>query len=133
LNVKKLVFVYNGDSGLVNGLMHYLHKRLSPETYPCQLCGLIHDGLSLKREWLDFVRSLGIETEYQHRDEYVRRYGKSEQAWPAVLLHEGDRCVATVIASTDFAQIDSLSRLQHRLQQYVATGLAPSGGALPVG
>lgn len=119
--MKKLVFVYNGDSGLVNGLMHYLHKRISPDTYPCQLCGLIYDGLSLNREWLDFVRSLGIESEYQHREEYLRRYGKSEYVWPAVLLHDGDRCIATVIASADFAQIDSLTALQSRLRQYVNT------------
>lgn len=127
---KKLVFVYNGDSGVVNGLMHYLHKRLSPDTYPCALCGIIYDGMSLNREWVSFVGTLGIPTEYQHRDEYVRRYGASAQEWPAVLLHEGDRCVGTVIASSDFAQIDSLPGLQDRLGQYVSAAGRSADAAL---
>lgn len=114
--MRKLVFVYNGDSGLANSLMHYLHKRISPETYPCQLCGVIYDGLSLNKEWLAFVRTLALPTEYQHRDEYVRRYGESSHAWPAVLLHEDDRCVATVIARDDFSRIkrSSGSRRKNR-------------------
>ena len=128
--MKKLIFVYNGDSGIVNGLMHYLHKRLSPSTYPCALCGLIYDGMSLNRDWVSFVGTLGIPTEYQHGDDYVRRYGESTNPWPAVLLHDGDRCIATVIGSNDFAQIESLPTLQDRLRQYVAT-LSGRAGAMP--
>lgn len=48
--MNKLVFVYNGGGGLVNGVMHYLHKRISPDTYPCELCGMVYDGMSMKRE-----------------------------------------------------------------------------------
>lgn len=49
--MQKLIFVYNGDSGLFNGVMHYLHKRISPDTYPCQLCGIIYDGTELNKGW----------------------------------------------------------------------------------
>lgn len=122
--MKKLVFVYNGDSGLVNGLMHYLHKRISPDTYACQLCALVYDGLSLNKEWLDFVRTLDVPVEYLHRDKYVSRYGEISQTWPAVLLHEDDRCVATVISSVDFGQLHSLEALQGRLMPYMAFPVA---------
>lgn len=118
--MKKLVFVYNGDSGLVNGVMHYLHKRISPDTYPCELCGMVYDGMSMKQEWLRFVQSLGVETEFLHRDEYRKRYGKSSLAWPAVLLHDGNTLLKTVLGADDFQSIPCLDVLQQRLGDFVA-------------
>jgi hypothetical protein len=117
--MKKLVFVYNGDSGIVNGVMHYLHKRLSPDTYPCELCGMVYDGMSVKQEWLEFVKSLGVETEFLHRDEYAKRYGKSALAWPAVLLHDDKSMLRTVLSADDFKNIPSLEVLQDRLWGFV--------------
>lgn len=118
--MKKLVFVYNGDSGLVNGVMHYLHKRISPDTYPCALCGMVYDGISVKQEWLNFVKSLAVETEFLHRDEYRQRYGKSALDWPAVLLHDDQKLVRTVLSASDFKHIPSLDILQQKLGEFVA-------------
>jgi hypothetical protein len=127
--MKRLVFVYNGDSGLVNGVLHYLHKRISPDTYPCRLCAVVYDGLSMKQEWLRFVQSLGVATEFLHRDEYLNRYGAGPAAWPAVLLHDDRQLLATVLGAGDFARIDSLDALQRRLQDFVAHGLAATPAA----
>lgn len=117
--MKKLIFVYNGDSGVVNGVLHYLHKRISPSTYPCALCGVIYDGMSLNQDWLAFVKSLGVETEYQHRDEYTKLYGSSSLAWPAVLLHDDKKYLSTVLSAEDFTRIDSLQSLRQKLQTFV--------------
>lgn len=117
--MKKLIFVYNGDSGVVNGVMHYLHKRISPDTYPCELCGMVYDGMSLKQGWLDFVKSLGVPTEFLHRDEYRKAYGKQHTQWPAVLLHEDATLLQVVLDAQDFKQIDSLDSLQQRLGTFV--------------
>lgn len=117
--MKKLVFVYNGDSGVVNGIMHYLHKRISPDTYPCQLCGMVYDGISLKKEWVDFVKSLGVDCEFLHRDEYKQQYGKSAVQWPAVLMHEGVQMKAVVLSAADFDNIPSLEILKLRLKEFV--------------
>lgn len=118
--MSKLVFVYNGDSGVINGVMHYLHKRISPDTYPCQLCGLIYDGMSLKQDWLTFVKSLGIETEFLHRDEYFKRYGKTSLQWPAVLIHDNDQLVGTALSAQDFENIASLDVLQQKVKDVAA-------------
>lgn len=118
--MKKLVFVYNGDSGVVNGVMHYLHKRISPDTYPCELCGMVYDGMSLKKEWLDFVKSLGVPTEFLHRDEYRKTYGNSRHAWPAVILHDDGKALQVVLNAQDFRQIESLDVLQEKLRAFVA-------------
>lgn len=124
--MKTLVFVYNGDSGLFNGVLHYLHKRISPDTYPCQLCGIIYDGTTMNREWLDFVKTLGIDTAFLHRDEYVKQYGKSDQAWPAVLLHDGKALREVVLSAADFKDIPSLDVLKQKLGDYVSQTL-PGG------
>lgn len=117
--MKKIIFVYNGDSGVVNGVMHYLHKRISPDTYPCELCGMVYDGMSLKQEWLAFVKSLGVPTEFLHRDEYRNAYGSQHKQWPAVLLHDDDNLIKVVLNAQDFKQIDSLDSLQERLGTFV--------------
>lgn len=124
----KLVFVYNGDSGLVNGVMHYLHKRISPDTYPCQLCGLIYDGMAVKQDWLNFVQALGVATEFLHRDEYRKQYGESHRAWPAVLLHDGPVLKQVVLSAEDFETIPSLDVLQQRLGEFVRRELAAAAG-----
>ena len=98
---------------------HYLHKRISPDTYPCQLCGIIYDGTSLNKDWLVFIKSLGIPTEFLHRDEYQRQYGKSALLWPAVLLHEGQQFKAVVLSADDFANITSLDILKQRLVEFL--------------
>ncbi len=117
--MKKLIFVYNGDTGLVNGVMHYLHKRISPKTYPCQLCGVIYDGMSVNSDWLAFVKTLGVPTEFLHRDEYEQRYGESSHAWPAVLLQEDNQSTQVVISATDFSDIGDRASLQSRLAGFV--------------
>ncbi|WP_137820178.1 hypothetical protein [Pseudomonas sp. 2FG] len=118
--MEELVFVYNGDSGLVNGVMHYLHKRISPDTYSCQLCGIIYDGMSVKQEWLAFVKSLGVKAEFLHRDEYRKRYGESAHDWPAVLLHDGQVLKAIVLSAQDFEAISSLDVLKQKLGDFVS-------------
>lgn len=117
--MKKLIFVYNGDSGVVNGVMHYLHKRISPDTYPCDLCGMVYDGMTQNKSWLDFVKSLGIPTEFLHRDEYRKAYGSQKNTWPAVLLHDDGKLVQVVLNAQDFTQLDSLDSLQERLGTFV--------------
>lgn len=127
--MQKLIFVYNGDSGVVNGVMHYLHKRISPDTYPCELCGMVYDGMSLKQEWLAFVKSLGIPTEFLHRDEYRKAYGAQHRQWPAVLLHEDGKLVKVALNAADFKQIESLDVLQGRLRAFVESEIRSGSAA----
>ena len=103
--MKKLVFVYNGDSGLINGVMHYLHKRISPDTYPCELCGMVYDGTALNKDWLAFVKSMGMPTEFLHRDEYRKQYGKSALDWPAVLQALRALPPGTLVANQNYCQL----------------------------
>lgn len=71
-----LVFVYNADGGVLNGLKDLFVKTVSPQRYDCQLCAVTYSLTGMKREWRDFVGTLGTRAEFLHRDEWVARTGQ---------------------------------------------------------
>ena len=85
----KLIFVYNADSGLFNTVTDIAHKILSPDTYACDLCALTHGHFQVRQEWVAFLRDLPVDTEFLHRDEYVKRFGRTEMEFPAVFIDTG--------------------------------------------
>jgi hypothetical protein len=84
--MSEVIFVYAVDGGLFNTLTHYVHKVVSPKTYPCNLCALTNDMLGTKREWAQFIRELGVKTEFLHRNEFIEQYPTAQQNFPAVFI-----------------------------------------------
>lgn len=87
---KKLVFVYNADSGMFNTLTDIAHKIFSPQTYSCQLCAISHSYFSERDEWKDFIKQLDIECEFLHRDEFRQKYHITNVEFPAVFELSGE-------------------------------------------
>lgn len=85
-----LIFVYNADSGMFNTAADIAHKALSPDTYTCDLCALTHGYFKIRQEWVAFVKELPVETEFLHRDEYIKRHGETSEAFPAVFITTGN-------------------------------------------
>lgn len=81
---KQLVFVYNADSGMFNTLTDIAHKVFSPQTYECNLCAISHSYLSERSEWKEFIQDLGVECEFLHRDEFLKKYSSSEKNFPVI-------------------------------------------------
>lgn len=81
---KHLVFVYNADSGMFNTLTDIAHKVFSPQTYECNLCAISHSYLSERSEWKEFITSLGVECEFLHRDEFLKKYSSDEKTFPII-------------------------------------------------
>ena len=81
---KNLVFVYNADSGMFNTLTDIAHKVFSPKTYECNLCAISHSYLSERGEWKDFIQDLGVECEFLHRDEFLKKYTSNEERFPVI-------------------------------------------------
>lgn len=114
-----LLFVYNADSGAMNALKDYVHKSLSPATYPCSLCALTYGSLGMRGAWARFIDGLGVPVEFLHRDELRNRYGLSELPLPSVLASEGGD--ASVLIPAD--EIDALRTLEE-LKALVSTKVA---------
>jgi hypothetical protein len=79
-----LLFVYGNDSGAVNGLIHFVHKIVSPSTYDCRLCGLTYGPLGQRAAWSRALGELGRPSEFLHRDELAKHYPDHQVALPAV-------------------------------------------------
>jgi len=84
LDLKHLVFIYNADSGMFNTLTDIAHKVFSPKTYECNLCSISHSYLSERSEWKEFIQELGVECEFLHRDEFLKKYNSEEKSFPVI-------------------------------------------------
>ena len=124
MNRRKLVFVYNAQSGILNAVKDSLQKTFAPQTYQCNLCAVTYGSVAMKREWKRFVESLDIEVEFLHIDEFESRYTGGEAArfrpYPAVFIvkeelnsdaagHEASPAV--LISADEINSITSLSEL----------------------
>lgn len=74
INLQKLIFIYNADSGLGNMLLDGAHKILSPTTYECSLCDLTFGAFSEKSIWKKFREASNLEMEFLHKDEFSKAY-----------------------------------------------------------
>ncbi len=87
---RRLIFVYNADSGLFNTLTDAAHKLLSPQTYACNLCAITHTPITMRREWRRFLDDLRIPCTFLHRDEWRRLHPNRDVALPVVLCETDD-------------------------------------------
>ena len=94
-----IVFVYNADSGLFNTLADTAHKVFSPETYECNLCAMTFSGLSMKKEWREFINTIDAPLEFLHKDELKEKYG-IEVELPAIFLKSGKNLDLTIDADS---------------------------------
>ncbi|MGB7873936.1 MAG: hypothetical protein WBL25_06095 [Anaerolineales bacterium] len=116
----KLIFVYNADSGILNSLKDWMHKFISPETYACSLCALTYGNLGMRRPWREFIKELGYEVEFLHRDELAEPYGIQDALLPAAFIQQNGK-LRLWIKSETMEACESLDDLQsvvtHKLAQ----------------
>lgn len=103
--------MYNADSSSLAQIKDLIHKSISPKTYGCRLCSLTFGTLREKQAWSKFVKTLGIETKFLHRDEFVRAYPSLESSrFPAVFLNTGKN-LTLVISKEEIEKQNTLDEL----------------------
>ena len=115
----KLLFVYNADSGLLNTMKDWAHKLASPSTYSCRLCALTYDNLGMRRPWRDFIRELGVEVDFLHRDELEQRHAIKNAPLPAAFLQRNGQ-MSVWITSNEMNACDSVEALQALVSRKIA-------------
>ena len=113
MNRKRLIFVYNADSGKLNLAFDIAHKILSPSTYQCDLCSLSHGYFQMHASWKAFVQDLGLEVEYLHRDEYPSSAPSAD--FPLILLEENNQ-QAIFMSSEEISACGSGESLQQAIR-----------------
>lgn len=98
-NEKKLVFVYNADSGVINLVKDFWKKTLRPSSYECNLCFQTFGAFSMKKDWKTFINNLNIETEFLHRDEFEKKYDKKDAKYPSAYIFDEGKL--TLLISDD--------------------------------
>ena len=107
-----LIFVYNADSGLINGLKDLLHKLISPTTYPCSLCAVTYGSLGMHAEWKEFVEQLGHPVEFLHKDELKQQYDITDVPLPVLLGLSDEGQFSTLLDSETLDSLTTLSELK---------------------
>lgn len=87
---KRLIFVYNADSGFFNTVADIAHKITSPETYECELCALTHDTFSINRQWKQFLEETDLDFQFLHRDEFRKKHPEQGEVLPAIFVEKTD-------------------------------------------
>jgi hypothetical protein len=115
----KLVFVYNADSGLANGIMDSIHKTLSPQTYECALCQITYGLVSMDKSWRDYLKSLPIEAEFFHRKDFRVAYPSANVDLPVILL-EQEGALTPLVTAQAMAGISDVNSLTNALNLALA-------------
>ncbi|WP_127844370.1 GTPase [Psychroflexus aestuariivivens] len=122
LKNKRLIFVYNADSGVKNSLLDSAHKFLKPETYECSLCQLTYGLFSENKKWKSFRKKSEIEFEFLHKDEYEKNFkSKFEALQPLpVILFQDNYDLDVFVSAEELNKMNDVSELIEKLQRRIS-------------
>ncbi len=86
--MKRLIFVYNANSGKVNAILDSLHKITDPSTYNCNLCAITYGVFSEDELWKAFRENSDDEMEFYHKDEFLKAFASKwlpDFSFPVIL------------------------------------------------
>lgn len=104
----KIIFVYNAEGDFFSSAKDFVHKIVAPKSYSCNLCKITSGNFKIKDKWKDFILSLGIEVEFLHKDEFLKKY-KSEENFPAAFIEEKE--LKILVNQKEINQVKDLDEL----------------------
>lgn len=116
----QLIFVYNADGGLWNGMTDILHKIFSPATYPCSLCNLTHGVFFISKEWKEFVKKSSIEFVVLHKDEFLKHFPQIGILPLPCILKESNNEIAIFVEKNILDKVKNISMLKQLILDELA-------------
>ena len=108
---KELIFIYNAKSGLVNEMIDFAHKIVSPETYDCNLCAISYGTFTKKKRWSDYINSLPIKSTFTYKDKISGFKKKlSSLKFPTIIIRDGVE-LNEIISRNEINNIKNLNQL----------------------
>ena len=108
-NNSELVFIYNAKSGIINSLIDFTHKVISPDTYECNLCAITYGTFAKKDIWEDYIESLPISSIFTYKDKILDKK-LDNVILPAVFQKKNDRFIQ-LISSVELNKLNNLQGL----------------------
>ena len=106
---KELIFIYNAKSGLVNELIDFAHKIISPETYGCNLFAITYGTFAMEKSWANYIQELPVKSVFTYKDKLIDRKLKKSKL-PAVFIREGEN-LNELISAYEINNINDLEDL----------------------
>lgn len=97
MNRQRVIFVYNGDSGIPAMLMDAVKKALGRED--CALCEIVYSPVGKRPSWRACQARLGIDVEEMHRDTIPPSWGLALDEIPCVLAPAVDGARPAVLVT----------------------------------
>ena len=108
---KELIFIYNAKSGLVNEMIDFAHKIVSPETYDCNLCAISYGTFTKKKRWSDYINSLPIKSTFTYKDKIsALKKELSSLRFPTIIIRDGVQ-LNEIISRNEINSIKNLNQL----------------------
>lgn len=115
----ELIFIYNAKSGVVNELIDFAHKIVSPETYDCNLCAISYGAFFMKKKWSTYIETLPFKSTFTYKDKFSKD-GYSNINFPSVFIRSNEK-LDEIISATEINEIKDLDQLigllNHKLYQ----------------
>jgi hypothetical protein len=108
----RLIFIYNADGGIAQGIMDSVHKTLSPSTYPCSLCAITYGMFTMDRRWRAWLKALPIPSVFYHKGDSPYR----DFPLPVILIERGGQIETLVSAE----RLDGLQTVDDLIAQIEA-------------
>ena len=111
----ELIFIYNTKSGVVNELIDFAHKIVSPETYDCNLCAISYGAFAMKKKWSTYIETLPFKSTFTYKDKFSKN-GYSNIKFPSVFIRSNEK-LDEIISATEINEIKNLDQLIGLLNQ----------------
>lgn len=115
---KKVIFVYNADSGVISVVKDFWKKILRPSSYQCNLCMQTFSTFSIKKDWKGFIQNLDVETEFLHRDEFEENYEVNDAKYPSAYIQDNGN-LTLFITKDEMNTVKSLEELMELVNQKI--------------
>ena len=114
---KKLIFVYNANAGLFNGVGDVAHKIISPGTYPCSLCNLTYGTFTIKPEWNAFKKRSSIPLLFLHKNDFRKLYPDLKTTPLPVVFIERAGAISIFINQTELNGYKNIGELKQAIEE----------------
>lgn len=121
MNKPCLIFVYNAKSSIFAQALDLVHKTISPQTYQCRLCSLTYSGVSVKKEWIEFLQKTPCLAHFLHKDEFEKQYpGYAAKSYPVVFKIENGE-LFEFIPADEINKQESLQDLKNLVKNKIVS------------
>ncbi|MEP0390927.1 hypothetical protein [Erythrobacter sp.] len=121
IDPRRLICVYNADTGLIQMLMHAVHKQVRPDSYPCSLCALTYGAVSMRGDWKTYWQDLDAQVDFYHRDDFTEDFplfgtgGSQEVTLPVIILDEADFEPRILVSSEELDGMADVNELMSKV------------------